>query len=405
MDTQKVEFDAPDGHRLVGRLHRPLGPPRAYALFAHCFTCSKDIKAAVRISRALVDRGIATLRFDFTGLGESTGDFAESTFSSNVGELLRAAAFLEEHHRAPDLLIGHSLGGAAVLAAASRVPSCAAVATIGAPYDPAHVKHVIPAAEIVARGEAEVKLAGRTFRMKKEFLDDLAAQDNESRIRDLGRPLLIMHAPGDTIVGIDDAGLIYQAARHPKSFVSLDGADHLLNEEADASYVADVLAAWVSRYLPDASPASDGPRELLVQTGREAFRNRMTTGPHTLIADEPTSIPGGTDYGPAPYDYLLAALGSCTSMTLRMYADRKKWPLQGVKIVLRHEKVHAKDCEECETRIGKLDDIQKEITLEGNLSEEQRERLMQIADMCPVHRSLHGEVRITSRRVDHDRQT
>lgn len=249
MATDKVAFDAPDGHRLVGRLHRPEGTPRAYALFAHCFTCGKDLRAAVSISRSLVERGIATLRFDFTGLGESAGAFADSTFSSNVGELLAAAEYLETHHRAPALLIGHSLGGAAVLAAAGQIPSCRAVATIGAPYDPAHVKNVIPEEEIVAHGEAEVRLAGRRFRMKKAFLDDLTAQDNEARIRDLDRPLLIMHAPSDAIVGIDNAGLIYQAARHPKSFVCLDGADHLLSRPADAAYAADVLAVWVGPYL------------------------------------------------------------------------------------------------------------------------------------------------------------
>jgi len=399
-----VRFPGSLGATLAARLDLPPGKPTAFALFAHCFTCSKDTLAASRISTALTTRGVAVLRFDFTGLGSSEGEFANTNFSSNVADLVAAAAWLRMHHEAPKLLIGHSLGGAAVLAAAPEIPEATAVATIGAPFEPAHVKRLLAPAlsEIEAAGEATVELAGRTFRIKKQFLDDIGGRNGREVIGSLRKALLIFHSPRDTTVSIDNAAQIFMAAKHPKSFVSLDGADHLLTRREDASYVAAVLAAWASRYIGepvmDAQPIrADEPGIVTVaETRAGKFMQAITVGKHRLFADEPVSA-GGTDSGPSPYDLLLAALGACTSMTIRMYADLKQLPLEKVTVRLRHKKVHAEDCAECETREGKIDRIEREIELAGGLDEAQRARLLEIANKCPVHRTLHSEVWIPTR--------
>jgi uncharacterized OsmC-like protein/alpha/beta superfamily hydrolase len=403
--SQAVTFPGAAGDTLAARLDLPSGvEPLAYALFAHCFTCSKDSRAATFISEALTDAGLAVLRFDFTGLGESEGDFASTTFSSNTGDLVAAAGWLRRERQAPAILIGHSLGGAAVLAVAASVPETVAVATINAPADPAHVTHLFAAdrrAEIDAAGEAEVELAGRVFRIRREFLEDIAAQKLTEAIATLRRALIVFHSPRDTIVGIDNASRIFLAARHPKSFVSLDDADHLLTRRADARYVGAVLAAWASRYLP-AHPADgrsgDGPRDtvLVRETHAGKFQQEITIGPHRLLADEPTSA-GGDDSGPSPYDLLTAALGACTAMTLRMYADLKKLPLDRIGVNLRHDKIHARDCSECETKEGRIDRIERVIELEGPLDAAARAKLLEIADKCPVHRTLHSEVLIPTR--------
>jgi putative redox protein len=396
---QRVTFTGTGGEVLAGRLDLPAGPPRAVALFAHCFTCGKDVVAASRISRALTERGIAVLRFDFTGLGESDGEFANSTFSSNITDLVRAADHLRATMAAPALLVGHSLGGAAVLAAAQRIPEVRAVATIGAPADPAHVAGLFrhDRADIEATGEATVYLAGRPFRVRREFLADVAGQPQTARITNLNRALLVLHAPGDDIVGIDNARQIFEAARHPKSFVSLDGADHLLSRRGDAAYAATVIAAWADRYLPSAlnrepDTSGGGPASVVVtDSGDGALTQTIQVGGHTLVADEPASA-GGDDLGPTPYDLLLAALGACTSMTLRMYARRKNWPLRSTTVTLTHSKIHAADCEACETTSGRLDHILREVSFDGDLDADQRARLLEIADKCPVHRTLHSEV-------------
>ncbi|MEM7353495.1 MAG: alpha/beta fold hydrolase [Acidobacteriota bacterium] len=411
MKSERVTFPGAFGHDLAARLDRADEAPRAYALFAHCFTCSKDLKATARISRALVERGIAVLRFDFTGLGESEGDFADTNFSSNMEDLLAAVDFMRQTYEAPKLLIGHSLGGAAVLAMASQVPESVAVATLGAPSDPEHLRQGIlsSAPELAETDEAQVVLAGRPFRIRRQFLDDLASQGVLKAVRKLDRALLILHSPIDEVVDIDHARQIYQAALHPKSFVSLDGADHLLlKDPADASYVADVLAAWAGRYLEmepaaEAAAASEDesalqPGEVWVSGGDSGFRQRIRSGRHELVGDEPISV-GGGDEGPNPYDYLLAALGTCTNMTLRMYANRKKWPLEGVSTTLRYSKIHAKDCEDCQTEKGKIDLVEKAIEIRGPLSEEQRARLLEIAGRCPVHRTMTSETVIRSRLV------
>ncbi len=406
-NSEKVEFEGAQGDMLAARLEMPAGEPRAYALFAHCFTCSKDIFAASRIAGALAELGFAVLRFDFTGLGASDGEFANTNFSSNVGDLLKAVEYLRAAHEAPSIIIGHSLGGAAVLAAAGQVPEIKAVATIGAPSDPGHVQHLFAAArpEIEAKGEAEVSLAGRTFRIQKQFLDDIESHKLADAIGAMRKALLVFHSPVDQTVGVENAAAIFQAAKHPKSFISLDDADHLLSRHADAIYVATVLAGWASRYLPEddaeaADTAAGEPGTVIVrETGNGRFQQDVLNGPHRMLADEPPSV-GGTNTGPTPYGYLLAGLGACSSMTVRMYADRKKWPLERVSVSLHHDKIHATDCEECETREGKIDTIEREIELTGPLDAEQRARLLEIADKCPVHRTLHSEVQIVSRLKD-----
>lgn len=408
--SEKLTFPGSDGADLAARLDLPEGPPAAYALFAHCFTCTKDIFAAARIAEGLAERGIAVLRFDFTGLGHSQGEFANTNFSSNVEDLVRAADFLRQTREAPALLIGHSLGGAAVLAAAGRIPEVKAVVTIGAPAEPEHVRaHFTDySAEIEARGEAEVLLAGRPFRIKKQFLDDIEGFRLVERIGELKRALLVMHAPLDQTVGIDNATAIFVAAKHPKSFVSLDGADHLLTRREDAAYAAEVLTAWAGRFIgltapgkDDATSASEAEEGLVVvrESGVSKFTQSISAGRHALTADEPAAL-GGGGKGPTPYDLLLASLGACTTMTLRMYADRKKWPLARASVALRHEKIHAEDCAHCETKDGKLDRITRKIALDGDLDDEQRSRLLEIADKCPIHRTLHSEVIIETESDD-----
>ncbi len=396
ISSAKLIFPGSSGEALAARLDTPPGAPRAYALFAHCFTCSKDIFAAARISEALVERGFAVLRFDFTGLGASEGEFANTNFSSNVEDLISAAVFLRENHAAPEILIGHSLGGAAVLAAARGVPEAKAVATIGAPADAAHVVHNFGAKleEIESAGVAVVKLAGRDFTIKKQFLEDLEAQSVEERVAKMGKALLLFHAPRDQVVGIENAAAIFQAAKHPKSFISLDDADHLLSRRSDAVYVADVLSAWASRYISKEAGMPvlpfPGPKGQVsvAETGQGKFQAEIVSHTHRLLADEPVSY-GGLDTGPSPYDLLSAALGTCTTMTLRMYAERKNLDLDRVSVHVRHGKVHADDCAECgEGREGRVDRFERDLVLEGDLDEPTRARLAEIADKCPVHKTL-----------------
>ncbi|MCP3868490.1 MAG: OsmC family protein [Gammaproteobacteria bacterium] len=399
----KVEFTSTEGQTLAGLLETPPQdvPIARYALFAHCFTCGKDIAAASRISRALAGRGIAVLRFDFTGLGNSDGDFANTNFSSNVQDLLAAARTLQENYQAPTLLIGHSLGGAAVLAAASQLDSVEAVVTIGAPATASHVRHLFGAAqeELKKTGEADIKIGVRSFRVKRQLLDDLDRYCDASHLQKLNRALLVFHAPLDQIVSIDEAAKIYQAARHPKSFISLDQADHMLSKREDTEYVAEALLAWASRYLNlsrrevgpgygAAPPVESG--EVRVTELDKKFLRGLYTRSHQLMSDEPKSV-GGQDLGPSPYDLLLMALGSCTSMTLRMYANRKQLALDSIDVRLRHDRVHADDCAECTDREGGIDRITRTLTLTGDLTADQRQRLLEIADRCPVHRTLENE--------------
>ena len=407
MPTERFQFTGSEGQQLAAALDLPEREPLAYALFAHCFTCGKDVLAAKRIAVALAAKGIAVLRFDFTGLGSSEGDFANSTFSSNVADLVRAADHLRETRKAPAILIGHSLGGAAILAAAGQIPDARAVVTIAAPSDPAHVTGLFAdrVEDIRKNGESEVSLAGRPFRIKREFLDDIAEHGLMAHVANLHKALLVMHAPTDDTVGIDNATRIFVTAKHPKSFVSLAGADHLLTNKNDATYVADVIAAWTTRYLDQVAPeqtavTGEAPRNVVVRETRNSkFQQTISTGPHRLLADEPVAA-GGEDTGPGPYDFLLASLGACTSMTMRLYADRKSLPLERVTVTLKHQKIHAQDCAECETKVGMLDQIDRVIAMEGALDAEQRNKLMEIADKCPVHRTLTSEIRIVTQTAD-----
>jgi putative redox protein len=400
MPADKFDFRSAQGHTLAALLDRPDGPVRAVALFAHCFTCGKDNKAAQRIAEGLKLHGIAVLRFDFTGLGGSEGEFANATFSSNTDDLVAAADHLRQELAAPALLVGHSLGGAAVLAAAHRVAEARAVVTINAPFDPAHItglfRQHIDAIE--AHGEIEVTLAGRPFRIRRALLDDVNGQHLSARIQTLHKALLVLHAPTDDTVGIEHATRIFTAAKHPKSFISLAGADHLLRRAGDAAYAANVIAAWVERYLDVAanpqSTSDEDPGGVVVrETRRGKFQQEVIAGAHRFLADEPTTA-GGMGSGPNPYDLLLAGLGACTSMTLRLYAERKQLPLKRTTVGLHHSKIHGADCAACETKEGMLDRIERWITLEGDLNSEQRARLMEIAEKCPVHRTLKSEIDI-----------
>ncbi|MBA4802766.1 MULTISPECIES: bifunctional alpha/beta hydrolase/OsmC family protein [Euryhalocaulis] len=406
-NSRKVEFTGALGETLAARLDFPEdGLIRGYAIFAHCFSCSKNVRAAHFVSQALADRGVAVLRFDFTGLGQSEGDFANTNFSSNVEDLEKAAAWLTENEGAPSLLVGHSLGGTACLVAASRIESVRAVATIGSPADAAHVVHSFAdqVDMIEQDGIAKVSLAGRPFQIKKQFLEDIGGQNVETAVSKLRVALLFCHSPLDEQVSIDNASRLFAAARHPKSFLSLDNADHLLTGEADAEYAAGVIAAWAARFDLNAdleaeiAEAEEGPERVLAEeTGKGKFQTRITAGKHEFLADEPERI-GGLDSGPDPYELLVSALGACTSMTVRMYAERKEWPLKSVSVSLHHQKDYADDCDGCvQGEPRKLDIITRELHLEGDLSAEQREKLLEIADKCPVHRTLNSPVIIRTR--------
>ncbi len=406
MRSKKVFFTNQAGDRLAALLDMPVdNRPTSYAIIAHCFTCTKNIKAIHYISRALTQRHIAVLRFDFTGLGESGGDFSESNFSSNVEDLLCAARYLETHHQPAGILIGHSLGGTAALAAASQIPSVKGVTTIGSPYEPHHVLHHFKKeqAEIEAHGEADVEIGGQRYRMKQQFLDDVQGVTMHSSIKRLGCALLVLHASNDDTVTMDNAGKIFEAARHPKSFVSLDNAGHLLSRQQDACYAGGLIASWAEKYLAveDSSPPVLSSRDDDVVTAsieHEHYYTEIDARGHALVADEPLAL-GGAALGPTPYDLLTAALGACTAMTLRMYADQNKWPLDEVDVQLRHHKIHGKDCAECHDKTHKVDVIERNIELVGDLSDEQRQRLLEIADKCPVHRTLHAEVKVNTRLI------
>jgi uncharacterized OsmC-like protein/pimeloyl-ACP methyl ester carboxylesterase len=405
MHFDRVKFANSDGQLLAGRIDLPLsGAPLAYALYANCFTCHKDLRAVGRIAGTLAHHGIAMLRFDFTGLGDSEGDFSETNFSTSVEDFLHAAEFLKADYGAPELLIGHSLGGVISLAATSAIESVRAVVTLAAPVTPKHIERHIAAdlATIEADGEAEVALAGRPFTIRQQLIDDIGNARVDEAIANLGRPLLVIHSPTDNVVGIENAAEILDLARHPKSFISLDGADHLITVDDDARYVAEVIASWANRYTSGDLAAhsqpdflSEAPESVTVVRIEDGFRTDIISNGFPLVADEPESV-GGTNTGPTPYDYLLTSLGACTAMTLRMYADRKKWPLETVTVRLSHTKVHARDSAESESDTGYVDHIDREIEVEGLLNSEQEQRLAEIADRCPVHKTLHGEVIVNS---------
>ncbi len=399
MKSHKVEFTNALGYKLSAKLELPANQhPHSFALFAHVFTGNKNLIATRHISRALTLDGVAVLRFDFTGLGDSEGDFADTTFSSNVEDLIAAAKYLEDNYQAPKIIIGHSLGGAAAIFAAARLESVLTIATIGTPSEPEHVSHLLADSleTIEANGAARVNVGGRIFTIKKEFLDDIRSKNMFETLRTLRKPILILHSPQDRIVEIENAAKIYHASYHPKSFVTLDGADHMLSNKNDAAYAGSLIASWATRYLN--LPKKDTlktDRQVVAKLGEIGYTTEIIAGNHGILADEAEEV-NGDDFGPSPYQLLSAALGACTAMTLQMYARRKGWDLKEVKVHLDHGKRYVDDCMTCENKEGRLDHFDRIIELEGNLTAEQRMRLLDIANKCPVHRTLESEIRINT---------
>lgn len=400
MNIQKVKFNNAEGQQLVGRLELPINQhPHNYAIFAHCFTCNKNLSAVKNISRELTANGFGVLRFDFTGLGESEGDFENTNFSGNVEDLIHASNYLKENYTAPSLLIGHSLGGAAIIFAASKIESVKAVATIGAPSNPKHVEHLIHSnvEEIKATGKANVNIGGRPFTIKKQFLDDIETKSLPDVAKNLRKALLVMHSPQDTTVGIENAEEIYVAARHPKSFVTLDGADHLLMKKEDSVYVGSVISTWAKRYIsiPIKETIKTTHQAVASLDAEDGFSTQMTVGSHTMMADEPVSY-GGNDFGPSPYEFVSAGLSACTAMTVQMYVKRKGWDLQNIEVHTSHTKVAKQIVENGEQKEIKVDTFNREIKLKGNLDDKQIQRMLQIADKCPVHKTLHSAIEVVT---------
>jgi uncharacterized OsmC-like protein/alpha/beta superfamily hydrolase len=375
-ESRTLPFEGARGQRLAGRLDLPGGKPRAVVLVAHCFGGGNAGPAADQIARSFTGQAMAVLSLDFARADHSNKRLAVGGFTLDIDDLASAADHLRATIAAPSILVGHSIAGAAVLAIAARVPETRAVVTLATPADAARLAD----------------------------LEHIGVQAQLQRIAALRRALLVMHAPGDQVVDIDNARIIFEAARHPKSFVGLDDADHRLTRSADAAHAASVMAAWASRYLP--APAGPGngtsparqPRHdgvVVIESDARPFGQRISVGGHDLAADEPAAI-GGADSGPTPYDLLLAGLGACTSITVRMYAERKGWPLRLVTVRLRHRRIHASDCTGCETQTGRLDHIERELQFDGELTAEQRARLLDIAERCPVHRTLHSEVLVST---------
>ncbi len=403
MNIEKVTFLNNDGEQLSGRLELPVNQqPHNFAVFAHCFTCNKNLLAVKNISRALTSNGFGVLRFDFTGLGESDGDFSDTNFSGNVEDLVSAALYLSDNYKSPSLIIGHSLGGAAAIFAASRIDSIKAVATIGAPSSPEHVQHLLHSSleEIHASGKAVVNLSGRNFTIKKQFLEDLQRNTLPGVAKQLRKALLVMHSPQDDTVSINNAEAIYKAAHHPKSFVSLDGADHLLSNKADSVYAGKIIASWALRYIdvPEIEVLKTKHQVIASLDNDDGFTTQIKAGNHYMIADEPKDY-GGNDFGPSPYELVSAGLSACTVMTIQMYAKRKGWVVENVEAHTSYSKTHAIDCEHCEEDSAKIDTFNREIKLEGDLDEKQIQRILQIADKCPVHKTLHSDTQIITKLI------
>jgi putative redox protein len=403
MNIEKVTFLNNDGEQLSGRLELPVNQqPHNFAVFAHCFTCNKNLLAVKNISRALTSNGFGVLRFDFTGLGESDGDFSDTNFSGNVEDLVSAAMYLSDNYKSPSLIIGHSLGGAAAIFAASRIDSIKAVATIGAPSSPEHVQHLLHSSleEIHASGKAVVNLSGRNFTIKKQFLEDLQRNTLPGVAKQLRKALLVMHSPQDDTVSINNAEAIYKAAHHPKSFVSLDGADHLLSNKADSVYAGKIIASWALRYIdvPEIEVLKTKHQVIASLDNDDGFTTQIKAGNHYMIADEPKDY-GGNDFGPSPYELVSAGLSACTVMTIQMYAKRKGWVVENVEAHTSYSKTHAIDCEHCEEDSAKIDTFNREIKLEGDLDEKQIQRILQIADKCPVHKTLHSDTQIITKLI------
>ncbi len=403
MSTKKITFENSRGEKLSAKIELPIDQhPHNFAIFAHCFTCNKNFRAVRYITQSLCAEGFGVLNFDFTGLGESEGDFADTTFSSSVDDLICAAGYLKENYESPSMFVGHSLGGAAVILAASQIEEVKAVVTVGTPSAPQHVKHLLQSGieEINEKGLAEINIGGRPFTVKKEFIDDLDKQNLLGMVSRMKKSFLFMHSPQDRIVGIENAAELYQAAKHPKSFISLDGADHLLSKEIDACYAGDVIANWARRYVEIPEPIELSTQSHIVAylNTKDKFTTQIKADQHRLVADEPKSF-GGNDFGPSPYQLLASGLAACTVMTLRMYANHKKWDLHEIYCHIRHEKTHMEDCQDCDNPKAKIDKFTRELEIIGDLDDAQRQRLLEIADKCPVHRTLEGEAHIETKLI------
>jgi uncharacterized OsmC-like protein/esterase/lipase len=399
MPSKNITFSNAEGTTLSARLELPPDRrPLNFAIFAHCFTCNKNFRAVRQISSSLAANRFGVLSFDFTGLGDSGGDFSDTTFSGSVSDLIAAAEYLETNYTSPSLMIGHSLGGAATILAASKLESVKAVVTIGSPSEPQHVKKLFRSQieTIEESGASEVDIGGRPFVLKREFIEDLDKQDMLSVVGGMDKAFLFLHSPEDNIVGVDNAAALYKAARHPKSFISLSGADHLLTAAEDGQYAGDLIASWAARYVPDETPqrhVSTKEDVVAYLSADEKFTTIINAGGHRMTADEPESF-GGNDFGPSPYGFASSGLAACTAMTLRLYADRKGWDLGDVAVHVSHSKVHAADCSDCESGGSKIDNFVRTIELSAELSDEQKAKLLEIADKCPVHRTLEAEARI-----------
>ena len=400
MKIEGVKFLNPQGHQLSGKLFLPLDEkPRFFAVFAHCFNCSKNLKAVSNISNTLSQLGIAPLSFDFTGLGNSEGDFGDTHFSSNVADLVAASDFLKKNYEAPKLLIGHSLGGTAVIFAADQLEETVAVVTIGAPSDPEHVKRLFEEdiETIKKQGSAKVNIGGRSFHLKKDFIDDLENKNLPELLSKMRKAFLFLHSPQDQIVDISNAATLYQSAHHPKSFVSLDGADHLLSEEMESMYVGELISTWSKKYLPEEKAENDiSGHQVKVRLFGDGYTSEIKTPHHHLLADEPVEV-GGNNLGPTPYDLLMASLGTCTAMTLKMYASRKGWDLEEINVYLDHDKVHKADSEDFDKQGSKISRFTRTLEIEGEIDESIKVKLLEIANKCPVHRTLQEEIIIETR--------
>ena len=398
MNTVRLEIKNRKGLKLQAYLELPANQkPNHFAIFAHCFSCNSNFNAVKNISRSLSNHGFGVLRFDFTGLGKSEGEFAESHFSANVEDLLDVSNYLEKHHKAPSLLVGHSLGGAAVIVAASKLKNIKAVATVGAPANVNHVTHLFShaIADVPEKGDVEVQISGRPFKINQDFVNDFSKTDLPKIIKNLRKPILVMHAPFDKTVGVENAHQIYHNAIHPKSFISLDNADHLLSKPADSIYVGNMIGSWVERYIePEENKMITTEGEQLVghlNLLEDNFTTSIQTKKHSFIADEPISI-GGDDFGPSPYDFLSAGLAACTVMTLKLYAERKKWDLHEVFVYITYSKKHSDDLDIDVDKPTRFDHLNKKLKFVGNLDEKQIQRLKEIASKCPVHKTLQNKV-------------
>ncbi len=395
--TKKVRFQSANGNELVGYIQVPVNQhPEHFAVLAHCFSCTKNLGALREIGRALTQEGFGILRFDMTGLGESEGDFGQTGFVSNITDIVSAYHFLEAEYQAPDLLVGHSFGGTAALCAATMMPSTEAVVTIGSPSDPRNVLKRFGESleEIQVKGSATVKLEGRPFNISQKFVQSLLSDDLEEEVATLNKAILVIHSPQDNVVTVDNAKRIYDFAKHPKSFVSLDGADHMLTNKRDSNYVGKLIASWAKRYLPQRLDYDDLKRSQAITVrldDDEKFTTEIMARHHSLLADEPEKV-GGNDFGPAPYELVTAGLGACTAMTLQMYARRKNWPLDRVEVELDHSK-------EVDEAGESVDIFTRKIRIKGALDEIQRARFLEIANKCPVHRTLEKGSKVVTELV------